>query len=151
MLIRRAQVQDAPDLFLCAVLAFRDYILQIDRTPGPMLEDYYEGIKQHTTFVAEIEDRIHGLILLKDGEEGVMWIDVLATDPTKAGQGIGRALLTYAQEYMISLGKTECRLYTHVAYGRTLSIYQRQGFTIYNRVQEYGYDRYYLKKGLKPQ
>lgn len=148
MLIRRAQVQDAPDLFLCTVLAFRDYILQIDRTPGPMLEDYYEAIKHHPTFVAETEDGIHGFILLKDGEEGIMWIDVLATNPKQAGQGIGRALLNYAQEYMMSLDKTECRLYTHVAYGRTLSIYQRQGFSIYDRVQEYGYDRYYLKKLL---
>lgn len=148
MTIRRAMVQDAPDVFLCAVLAFRDYILQIDRTPGPMLEDYYEGIKQHHTFLAEGDEGIDGFILLKEGDGGIMWIDALATSPKQAGHGTGRALLSYAEDYMKGIGKTECRLYTHVRYSRTLSIYERQGFEIYDRVQEHGYDRYYLKKAL---
>lgn len=46
-------------------------------------------------------------------------------------------------------GKTECRLYTHVKYQRTLEIYRQRGYVIYDRVQEKGFDRYYMRKQLK--
>ena len=52
------------------------------------------------------------------------------------------------EDYIRRRGKKECRLYTHVKYRRTQGIYLRRGYTIYDRVQEDGFDRYYMKKRL---
>lgn len=52
------------------------------------------------------------------------------------------------EDYIRRQGKKECRLYTHVEYRRTQGIYLRRGYTIYDRVQEDGFDRYYMKKRL---
>lgn len=64
------------------------------------------------------------------------------------GTGVGRALLTFCEDYIRAQGKHQCRLYTHVKYTRSQQIYLRQGYTIYDRVQEEGFDRYYMKKDL---
>ncbi len=148
MEIRKATEADAPEIVTCVVAAFRDYMTLISRTPGPMLEDYWEGIQKHHTFVAVENEKLLGVLLLKDGEGTVMWLEVLATDPRLHGKGVGRALIQYADDYARSLGKTEMRLYTHVKYERTAGIYHRMGYETYDRVQEYGFDRYYLKKAL---
>lgn len=151
MEIRRAIPQDAKILFRCAVESYADYILLIERTPGPLLEDYYEGILSHHCFVAESDGGIDGFILLKEGKEGIMWLEAVASDPKSRGQGVGKALILFAEDYMKGLGMQECHLYTHVKYERSLAIYDHLGYVIYNRVQENGYDRYYLKKSLRTQ
>ena len=83
---------------------------------------------------------------IKDGEGDFQWMDVLAAEPK--GTGVGRALLTFCEDYIRAQGKHQCRLYTHVKYTRSQQIYLRQGYTIYDRVQEEGFDRYYMKKDL---
>ena len=87
-----------------------------------------------------------GYLLIKDGEGDFQWMDVLAAEPK--GTGVGRALLTFCEDYIRAQGKHQCRLYTHVKYTRSQQIYLRQGYTIYDRVQEEGFDRYYMKKDL---
>lgn len=150
MNIRKAIPQDAPGLFACAVAAFSDYILLIQRTPASMMEDYYEGILSHHCLVAEDERGLLGFALLKeDGQEpGLMWIEDLACDPRYKGSGVGGALIEASEALMLGMGKTESRLYTHVKYERAHALYFRKGYAIYTRVQENGYDRYYMKKAL---
>lgn len=151
MEIRRALPQDAAGIFACAVAAFSDYIMLISRTPAPMMEDYYEGILSHHCFLAEDERGLLGFILLKEDEResGLMWLEVLACDPQYQGDGTGTALLSLAEAHMRALRKTECRLYSHVKYTRAHTLYQRFDYETYARVQEQGYDRYYMKKSLK--
>jgi len=148
MAIRKAVFSDAPMLFQCTMEAFKDYILLIGRTPGPMLEDYSEAILSHHVFVAATKDGIDGLVLVKDGKGDFMWLDVLAVYPGKSNGGVGKALVQVAEEYIQSCGKLECRLYTHVKYRKPISMYQKLGYEIYDQVQEDGFDRYYMKKSL---
>jgi len=148
MKIRKAVFEDSPTLFQCVMEAFKDYILLIGRTPGPMLEDYSEAIKRHQIFVAETEEGIVGFTLIKDGEGDFMWLDVLAVYPDKGNHGVGKKLIAMAEEFIRNCGKAECRLYTHVKYQKPIAIYQSLGYQIYNRVQENGFDRYYMKKTL---
>lgn len=150
MNIRAATFADAPNLFHCAVEAYMGYIPLIGRAPGPMLEDYCAGVQQHHAFVAEEDGKMLGFILLKDGAGEIMWLDAVATYPQAHGRGVGTALIRYAENYMRSQEKAVCHLYTHVKYTRTIALYQHLGFEIYERVQEYGYDRYYMKKNLRP-
>ncbi|MBN7774228.1 GNAT family N-acetyltransferase [Clostridium aminobutyricum] len=148
MEIRKATKSDAAAVFTCAVEAFKDYILLIDRTPGPMLEDYYEAIKHHHVFVASTKGSIDGFILIKDGNVDFMWLDALAVYPGSRNVGVGGSLISFGEKFIKSMGKSECRLYTHVKYERSIAIYQHLGYQIYDRIQENGYDRYYLKKVL---
>lgn len=145
--IRRARLEDMPGVYTCCVNSFRDYILLIGQTPGPMREDYCQSLKDHTLFVAVEGEQVVGYVLIKDGEGEVMWMDVLAAWPQ--GTGAGRALMDVCEDYIRAQGKKECRLYTHVEYRRTQGIYLRRGYIIYDRVQEDGFDRYYMKKRLE--
>lgn len=148
MEIRKATVSDAPAVVSCVIEAFKEYMPLIGRTPGPMLEDYYAAIENHHVFVAQEGASVLGVVLLKDAPDDSMLLDVLATLPAHKGKGIGRALTAHAEDYMRSLGKRVCRLYTHVAYERTASIYHSIGYETYDQVEEYGFTRYYMKKQL---
>ena len=149
MIIRIAKLEDVPELYSCCVEAFKDYILLIGRTPGPMLEDLYEGVLHHHTFIAQDGESIAGFILIKDGQEDFMWLDILAVYPKFRNKGIGNSLVEFCEDFIRSEGKSECRLYTHVKYEKTQKLYLDRGFEIYDRVQEYGFDRYYMRKHLK--
>lgn len=149
MEIRKAKLEDIPAIYSCCVESFKDYILLIGKTPGPMLEDYYEGMLHHHTFVVPDGDSIAGFVLVKDGEGDFMWLDVLATHPSFRNRGVGKSLIAYCEDFIRNAGKSECRLYTHVKYERTQAIYLHCGYEIYDRVQEYGFDRYYMRKQLR--
>lgn len=149
MEIKRALPADESAIAACVNEAFSDYIPLIGQTPGPMLEDYHAALQDHTLFVAWEDGLLVGVVLLKDTPgEDTMWLDVLATRTAYQGRGIGQALVTHSEAFMRSLGKTECRLYTHVKYERTLALYRHLGYSVTHRIQEYGYDRYYMKKTL---
>ncbi len=149
MEIRHAVPADALTVVNCVNEAFSPYIPLIGMTPGPMLEDYHAALQNHPLFLA-LEDGLPvGVVLLKDAPgEDYMWLDVLATRTAYRGRGIGQALVAYSEAFMRSLGKKESRLYTHVKYEHSLALYQYLGYSITHRVQEYGYDRYYMKKPL---
>lgn len=149
--IRRAVATDAAKICSCTVNAFKDYMVMIGRTPGPMLEDYWVAIHEHHVFVAEINGKFSGFSLIKDGDDDCMWLDVLAVEMNDEGQGVGTALLKHAESFILSKGKKKCRLYTHVKYVRAQKLYLRHGYEIYQRVQEDGFDRYYLEKQLDGQ
>ncbi len=148
MEIRRATIEDVPDIYSCCVASFREYILLIGRTPGPMLEDYYEGVRRHHTFVIPYGDAIAGFALVKDGVGDFMWLDVLAVFPSFSNRGAGQALIAHCENFIQRAGKSECRLYTHVKYTKAQAIYLRRGYEIYDRILEDGFDRYYMRKRL---
>ncbi|MBP1758403.1 MAG: putative acetyltransferase [Firmicutes bacterium] len=149
MEIRAAVPGDESAVVSCVNEAFSPYIPLIGLTPGPMLEDYHAALQNHPLFVAIADDLPVGVVLLKDAPgEDYMWLDVLATRTAVRGRGIGQALIAFSEDYMRSQGKQECRLYTHVKYQHSIDLYQYLGYEITHRIQEYGYDRYYMRKLL---
>lgn len=149
MEIKRALPEDESAVVTCVSEAFSPYIPLIGLTPGPMLEDYHAALQTHPLFVAVEGGLPVGVVLLKDAPgEDYMWLDVLATRNAYRGRGIGQALMAHSEAFMRSLGKKESHLYTHVKYEHSLALYQYLGYSITHRVQEYGYDRYYMKKTL---
>ncbi|MCF0123076.1 MAG: GNAT family N-acetyltransferase [Ruminiclostridium sp.] len=146
MKIRGAELEDLAAVCTCCVEAFKDYITLIGRIPGPMLEDYGRAMEEGFLFVAEEDGRILGFLLIKEGEGGFMWMDILATQPR--GRGVGTVLMDFCEDFIRCRGSSECRLYTNVKFDRTREIYLHRGYEIYDRVQEYGFDRYYMRKAL---
>ena len=149
MEIRKATIADVPAICSCCVESFKEYILLIGRTPGPMLEDYWEAVRCHHTFVIPDGDSITGFALVKDGQGDFMWLDVLAVFPAACNRGAGQALITYCEDFIRRSGKSECRLYTHVKYTKPQAMYLGRGYEIYAHILENGFDRYYMKKHLR--
>lgn len=146
--IYRAEKEDAAAVEACCEKAFEAYISLIGKKPAPMHYDYAEEITEHAVFVASDGKEIQGFVLMKDGEADYMWLDVLAVNPASSGNGIGRALIAYGEDYILQNGKKECRLYTNVKFERTCNIYRKLGYEIYDKVCVEGYERYYMKRNL---
>ena len=146
--IRKADLKDVPFITACSKEAFEDYIAIIGKEPEPMILDYNEIIQKDHAFVACEGENLAGYVTLKDGVEKYMWLDILAVSKAFKGRGIGGKLIAFAENYMREQGMKESRLYTHVKYEHIQAIYKHYGYEIYDRVQEKGYDRYYMKKTL---
>lgn len=146
--IYKAEKGDALAVQSCCEKAFESYISLIGKKPAPMNYNYLTEITNHTVFVASNGQEIMGFVLIKDSDGEYMWLDVLAVNPNFSGNGIGRALIAFCENYILQNGKNECRLYTNVKFERTCNIYARLGYEIYDKVNKDGYERYYMKKNL---
>lgn len=146
--IVKADFSHAADVKNCCDKAFAEYVPIIGKNPAPMYYDYTKEIKNNTVFAALMNSKAVGFSLIKDGEENYMWLDVLAVNPLYSGKGIGKALIAFSEKYILQCGKNECRLYTNIKFDRTVKIYLKYGFEIYNTVFEDGYERFYMKKSL---
>ncbi len=146
--IVRGDFSCAADLKRCCDEAFAQYIPLIGKCPAPMYYNYEEEIEKNIVFFALNDGRPVGFSLIKDGEDNYMWLDVLAVNPMYGGMGTGRALIAFSEKYILRCGKHECRLYTNTKFERTVKIYLKYGFEIYNKVVENGYERFYMKKSL---
>ena len=147
--IVRAKLPDADAVKLCCDKAFEEYISVIGKCPAPMYYDYNEEIENHIVFIVLKDNETVGFSIIKDeDEEHYMWLDVLAVNPEYSGMGIGRELIAFSERYIFQCGKHECRLYTNTKFYRTVKIYLKYGFEIYNTVFENGYERFYMKKSL---
>jgi GNAT superfamily N-acetyltransferase len=64
------------------------------------------------------------------------------------GEGVGRALIAFAEGLARDAGCRSIRLYTHAMMTENLAYYPRLGFVETHRATEKGYDRVYMAKPL---
>ncbi|HLL12907.1 MAG TPA: GNAT family acetyltransferase [Rubrivivax sp.] len=92
----------------------RDIARKLDVQTGPFL-------------VAEAHGALVGTVMVGyDGHRG--WINYLAVDPTRRGQGIGRALMAHAERELTSLGCPKLNLQVRSGNRQVLAFYQRLGY-----------------------
>ncbi|SBS31877.1 Mycothiol acetyltransferase [Marinomonas spartinae] len=147
LLIRLARLNEAISLADCAHLSYKKYVEQLGQRPAPMLEDYIQIIQQHQVWVAEYHHRVVGFAVLKQTEEGYL-LDNLAIHPDYQGLGVGGALLRHAEEQARQLGYSSIYLYTHERMLENQALYSRKGYREYERRQEAGYSRVFMRKTL---
>ena len=111
-----------------------------------MDDDYAEKIRQGHTFVAD-DDGIAGLIVLIHEVDHLL-IENVAVDPRRQREGIGRALLSYAETHAHELRASTLRLYTNAAMTENLALYTSLGYPETHRRSENGFQRVYLSKRL---
>ena len=130
--------------------AYEGYVEGVGGRPAPMDADYSEAVRAGTLFVAEDGAGIAGLIVLAlDG--GHLEVENVAVDPRRQGEGVGRALLAFAEEEARSRGVGELRLFTHVVMLRNQRIYTRLGYTEVERRNDNGFERvFYVKRLPRP-
>lgn len=145
--IRRASQDDAANIRSIARAAFEKYTARIGREPASMVTDFVAAIASDHVVVIETAGVIAGY-LVGWPETDAYFIDNIAVDPDRQGEGLGRKLIDYASEEARCLGLSAVRLYTNVAMSENLSMYAHLGFVETHRAWEDGFHRAYLRLNL---
>lgn len=127
MRIRPASAVDAGAIDELVQRAYVHYVPRIGGPPGPMQEDYAAKVAEGGTSVAEDGGEIVAAIVLIK-EPDALVIENVAVDPGRQGEGIGRALLAFAETVARDAGLSTLRLYTHVTMTENRAFYPRLGY-----------------------
>jgi ribosomal protein S18 acetylase RimI-like enzyme len=147
MRIRRADQADLETICDIVERAYGVYVDRIGMRPGPMDADYLGEIARGQVWVAEEAEGEVGLIVLVENP-GHLLIENVAVDPARQGEGIGRALLSFAESSARESGLDAIHLYTHEKMSENLALYARLGYREFERRRETGFDRVFLCKNL---
>ncbi len=127
--------------------AYAKYVERIDKPPAPMLDDYRQRIRDHAAWVLEQgDDVVAVLVLLPEADH--LLLDNIAVDPEQQGEGLGRALMDFAEMEARRRGYDEIRLYTHRTMTENIALYPRLGYEETGRGAQAGYERVFFRKRL---
>ncbi len=113
-----------------------------ERLP-PMDVDYFSEINIYPTWIAEKEGEILGGLIMSF-ENGQALIANIAVDPKNQGQGIGGALLKFAESKARENDFSELNLTTHVLLHENVSLYRHLGWEETGR----GETKIFMKKKI---
>ena len=148
VLIRPAGAADRPRIEAIAEAAYRPYLRRMNRPPAPMVDDYARRIAAGQAHVLEEAGVILGILVLEPAEDHLL-LDNVAVDPAHHGQGLGRRLMTFAEEEACRRGFVRLVLYTNEVMVENISLYRRLGYAETERIRVAGYDRVYMLKDLR--
>lgn len=146
--LRRARPEDAPVVSDCVNAAYSHWVPRIGRKPWPMLQDYASIVETEHVVIAEIAGEIVGVLVVCDTSDGFL-IDNVAVFPKHKGEGIGKALLIHAETEAAARGHTSLYLYTNEKMFENIALYLKVGYVEYERRQEEGFRRVFLRKALR--
>lgn len=147
MHIRQATIDDLAAVQALVRDAYGKYIARIGREPGPMRDDYRARIEADTAFVADCDGDIGGLLVLVI-EPAALQVENVAVAPTRQGQGIGRALLTFAETEAGRRGFARLTLYTNEKMTENLAMYPALGWRETGRCEQDGFARVFFEKSV---
>ncbi len=127
--IRRATVNDAPDVGLLTRAAYARWVPVIGREPLPMKADYELAVRDHLVDLLEVEGVLAGLIEMIPEPQWLL-IENLAVAPTFQGRGCARILLEQAQKTALGLQLTGLRLFTNKQFASNVDLYLHHGFSV---------------------
>ncbi len=146
--IRQAEPEDQEALVNCVQAAYTRYIERIGKKPAPLLADYKVLIAQGIVYVLADEEGIRGVLVMKP-QDSEMFVENIAVDPRFQGQGLGRTLMTFAEQQARKEHLDEIRLYTNEMMTENLLFYQQLGFEEEGRYVQDDYRRVFLRKRLR--
>jgi GNAT superfamily N-acetyltransferase len=146
---RLAMLGDLASVVAIVDAAYTPWIARIGQRPGPMGDDYAGLIAAGHVHVMELHGTAAGVLVLIP-EADVMLLDNIAIHPDQHGQGLGRALLDFAEAEALRQGFGAIRLYTHEKMTENIAIYARRGFRETHRAQEKGFARVFMMKHFGP-
>lgn len=148
--LRPAVAADAPLLRDLAQAAYTPYVERMGGLrPRPMDEDYAAAVAEDEVWVAEDDGgpEVVGFLVLV-GEEDRMLLSNVAVHPSHHGRGIGRLLLTLAEDRARAEGYRRIHLFTHVTMLENQALYERIGYVETHRTDEAGFARVFYEKSL---
>ncbi|MBZ5737573.1 GNAT family N-acetyltransferase [Nocardioides mangrovi] len=146
--LRRATAVDAPSMHRIAQDAYAPYVERMGGLrPRPMDEDYAASVAADEAWVADEDGSVVGFVVLVDDGDRMLLSNV-AVLPSHHGLGVGRALLTLAEERARARGFARIHLYTHVTMVENQRLYERIGYAETHRTDEAGFARVFYEKTL---
>jgi len=127
--LRRAVAADASVIRELTRRAYAKWVPVIGREPKPMAADYAEALQQHRIDILYVDGEPAGLIETIPRDDHLL-IENVAIAPVFQGQGLGRKLLTHAEQLAASLGHDEIRLYTNKLFAANVQFYRRLGYWV---------------------
>jgi predicted acetyltransferase len=147
--LRPAVAADAASVDALVQAAYAKWVPRIGRKPWPMTQDYAHVLATDRVTVAEADGALAGVLVLIDDEAGML-LDNIAVRPELAGRGIGRALLKHAEYEARRLKYSSIYLYTNEKMTENIALYGRVGYVEYERREEQGFKRVFMRKALPP-
>jgi GNAT superfamily N-acetyltransferase len=145
--IRPAVPADAHAVEACVQAAYAPWVPILGRKPWPMLQNYAQVIGHASVFVAMHGEALVGVLVLEETAEGFL-LDNVAVLPARKGSGIGRLLLHFAEQQARARGHNAIYLYTNVLMTANIALYVRNGYVEYERREENGFARVFMRKAL---
>jgi ribosomal protein S18 acetylase RimI-like enzyme len=143
--LRRATAADLPAIKALIDAAYARYLPRMDKPPAPMLRDYGPSVEAGTTWVTG--SPIAAVLTLYPRDDH-LYVENVAVHPGAQGRGLGRALMSFAEQEAGRRGLTRMALVTHEVMTENQAIYARLGYAEVERRSEDGYRRVYLEKQL---
>jgi len=109
--------------------------------------DYTGAIRRGECWVAEIDSRIAGMLVIVLADS-YLHLDTIAVAPEAQGCGVGSRLLAFAEERAAAAGFAEVKLFTNAAMTENLTYYARHGYRETHRSEEHGFRRVFFTKTL---
>lgn len=125
---RPAAAGDAALVQTISAEAYRPaYLAVVGFVPKPAFEDYSDRIKQGNVWVAELDGEPCGVLVLEPAPQ-YLTIYSIAVLPQHQRAGLGKALLSFAENRALDAGLSHIRLYTNPRMKRNVALYQGFGF-----------------------
>ncbi|EPW8904232.1 MULTISPECIES: GNAT family N-acetyltransferase [Pseudomonas] len=145
--IRRATVADVDAITALVSEAYTPYIARIGKKPAPMLDDYRQVIADADVYVVLHDSVLVGVVVMCKEDNEMLLVNV-AVLPRCKGQGIGKMLMTFCEDYTQRAGCTAVRLYTHEQMTENIEIYKKLGYLEAHRAMENGFARVFMRKAI---
>jgi GNAT superfamily N-acetyltransferase len=124
--IRKANLQDVAALKMCIDRAYAPVKQRLKDLPD-VSGDLEEEIANKHVFITEIGDTPAACAVLSlDGEKA--HLANVAVDPNMKGQGLGRLMMNFVEEFARQQGSQEICLATHIKMPENVELYRHLGW-----------------------
>src|SRR5262245_7747043 len=112
-----------------------------------MRADYTARLAAREIWVADGDGGPVGVLVMRPLATSLL-LENVAVSPALQGQGIGRSLISFAENHARSLGLGEVTLYTNERMTENLRLYPSLGYVEVDRGVEDGFERVFFRKTL---
>jgi len=143
--LRSATSQDVDAIRTLTRAAYADWVPVIGREPKPMSAGYAEAVKKHRIDLLHVDGKLVALIEMIPQNDHLL-IENIAVSPAFQNRGLGRRLLTHAEQVTASLGCELVKLYTHKMFVKNIELYERLGYCVDREEAFWGGITVYMSK-----
>lgn len=127
--------------------AYALYLPRMDRPPAPMVADFGPEVAAGQVHVAGPAEALTAAAVWEQAPDH-LFLHALAVAPDAQGQGLGRAIMAWAENRATQAGRAEVRLYTNAAMTENITFYRALGYRETHRARSDGFDRLWFAKRL---